>query len=1051
MVRTVAATVVTVCILLGLLAWRVAQGPISLGMLVPYISEALALPQLGVRVDIGDVVLAWSEQEEGIRLRVIDARYRGEDDRVGLTVPYIDMMLSGRAALRGVIAPRFIHASGVEARLVRDAQGRFQFGLPQPADAPAPEPQQESLEGNLAQQMFAGVFELLSRPYDPNDSMGQLESVSILADRLVIEDWSLNQRWIVPAARITLQRGEGHVFASASGTLDWRGRSVDLNLDADYNPAEKLARVAVRFSDIEPSDFADVLPDLAPLSYVAAPIGGTLTLEMNESGERLGLYFDLTAGAGQINAPELFPAPLSLAAAQFRGRADGARGIFALDAASMSFSDGLRMSFDGTVTRSGDDRYGLDLKGQFFALPVDRLPAYWPPAMAKNARDWVTTRIKGGQVATGRFEAKLTPEMVAGAQRLPPEAVRLDFVFDGLAVNYLPPMTHLTEAKGLATLNADVFDLTLDSARAGAVLVGQGSAKISGLQDVDQHADIASAARGKTADILALIDQKPLGFPSRMGIKPATVGGTGEVKFRIRFPLFNNLKVEDIAVNADAAMSGLTMTGLMQRYDLADGEMTMKVDAKGLEAGGKAALNGVPLQIGWKQDFSSRAAIQARYSLKGSIDEPQRKALGYPLAPYIDGPAEAAMEIEERRGGEVAIGGEFDLTRATIAIADAHMRKEPGIESRGRVQIRTKDKQPVQFDLIEINGPSLTARAKATLNNGGGWGAEVQKLQYGESDAAGTVAFAANGDARIELSGKRYDLRPFIEEAMSDDTPPGTVKPRMALALRFDEARIDDDLEMRNLSVSLQRAPTRLDTMSLTGGFATTGGMTFSIAPALNGRRLTLDADNAGAVLHFLGITDMQGGTLQVRAAYDDTQASQPLSGRMTMKNVRAVRTPFLARLLGIGSFAGLASLLSNEGILFETGEVPFEQKDRLLTIKPSRLSGPQLGITFEGSVNHKANSLSVNGTAVPAFVLNTILGKIPLLGDIFVGDGIIGVNFAVSGSKDDPQFTINPLSVIAPGFLRRIFQAPEVSAPPADGSEPPPLPPEPDRGRQTP
>jgi uncharacterized protein YhdP len=1044
LVRTVVATVATVVVLAALLVWRVAQGPISLGVLVPYISEALALPQLGIRAEIGDVVLAWSEQEESIRLRVIDARYRGADDRVGLVVPNIDMMLSGRAALRGVIAPRFVHVSGIDARLVRDAAGHFQVGLPAvdeaagtdtPVTPPAPE-----TDAGMVQAMVAGLFEMLSRPQNFDDSMGQLENVSILADRLVIEDWKLNQRWIIPAARILFQRGEGHVFASAAGALDWRDRRVDLNVDADYNRADRSARVTVRFSEIEPSDFADVVPELAPLGYVAAPISGTLTLDMNESGERLGLGFDLAAGAGQINAPDLLPAPLALQQARFRGQADAAKGILRFEEASLAFADKFRLSLGGTVTRSDGERYGIDLKGQFFDLPTDRLAGYWPPMMAKNARDWVTTRITGGMVGTGRFEAALTPEMVAGRMRLPPQAVKLDFTFDNLSVNYLPPMTRLTEAKGVATLNADVFDLTLESAKAGPVTIAGGSTKITGLQDVDQHAEIQSLAHGRTADILALIDQKPLGFPSRMGIKPATVGGGGQVKWKIRFPLFNSLKVEDIAVNAEAAMGGLTMPGLMGRYDLSDGDMTMTVDAKGLETNGRAALNGVPLQIGWKQDFNARAALQARYSLKGRIDEAQRKALGYPLAPYIDGPADVVMDIEERRGGEVAVGGEFDLTATTIVVAEAHLGKGAGEPAKGRIQVRTRPGQPVQFDLIEVSGRQLSARAKAVLEKDGGWNADIQSLTFGESDAQGRIAFAANGDSRVELTGKRYDLRRFLEEVMGDDTEPGTVKPRMALALRFDEARIDDTLEMRNLSVSATRAPTRMERVSVTGGFATTGGLTLSITPALEGRRLQLDSDNAGAVLQFLGVSDVQGGTMQVLGAYDDTQKSQPLSGRMTMKNLRAVRTPFLARLLGIGSFTGLANLLSGEGIVFETGEVPFEQKDGVLTLKPSRLSGPQLGITFEGTVNSKTDSLSVNGTAVPAFVLNTMLGKIPLLGGLLVGDGIIGVNFAVSGAKSDPQFTINPLSVIAPGFLRRIFQAPEVRAPSPDDPPAPPV-----------
>jgi hypothetical protein len=341
----------------------------------------------------------------------------------------------------------------------------------------------------------------------------------------------------------------------------------------------------------------------------------------------------------------------------------------------------------------------------------------------------------------------------------------------------------------------------------------------------------------------------------------------------------------------------------------------------------------------------------------------------------------------------------------------------------------------VQFDAVELTGPGLTLQARATLPKEGGWSAEVTKLQYGDGEISGKLAFAANGDATIDLSGRRYDLEPFLKDAF-DDTGGDAPKPRLLLNLRLDEAVVDKDLEMRNLALQVRQEPTRLEHVSLTGGFAKAGGVTLTLSPALNTRRLELVSDNAGAVLHFLGVTNMEGGTMQVHAQYDDTKPGHPMTGKMEMKNVRAVRAPFLARLFGIGSFTGLSALLnSEEGILFDRGDVPFSQKDGVLAIGDSRLQGPQLGITFSGNINNKTRAISVSGTAVPAFVLNTILGKIPILGDLFVGDGIIGVNFAVSGPKDDPQFSVNPLSALAPGFLRKIFQAPEVT-PPSSGDK---------------
>jgi hypothetical protein len=49
----------------------------------------------------------------------------------------------------------------------------------------------------------------------------------------------------------------------------------------------------------------------------------------------------------------------------------------------------------------------------------------------------------------------------------------------------------------------------------------------------------------------------------------------------------------------------------------------------------------------------------------------------------------------------------------------------------------------------------------------------------------------------------------------------------------------------------------------------------------------------------------------------------------------------------------------------------------------------------------------------------------------IFLGggsnEGLFGVNFRISGPATAPMLTINPLSALAPGFLRKIFGAGEI------------------------
>jgi len=76
--------------------------------------------------------------------------------------------------------------------------------------------------------------------------------------------------------------------------------------------------------------------------------------------------------------------------------------------------------------------------------------------------------------------------------------------------------------------------------------------------------------------------------------------------------------------------------------------------------------------------------------------------------------------------------------------------------------------------------------------------------------------------------------------------------------------------------------------------------------------------------------------------------------------------------------------------------------------------------------MDFRTRSLSLGGTYVPLSGLNRALAGIPLFGEILTGpkgDGIIGITFAVDGPMAKPNVIINPLSMVAPGVLREIFQ----------------------------
>ena len=87
---------------------------------------------------------------------------------------------------------------------------------------------------------------------------------------------------------------------------------------------------------------------------------------------------------------------------------------------------------------------------------------------------------------------------------------------------------------------------------------------------------------------------------------------------------------------------------------------------------------------------------------------------------------------------------------------------------------------------------------------------------------------------------------------------------------------------------------------------------------------------------------------------------------------------------------------------------------------------GNQLGGTIEGTLDYAADRVDLKGVFVPAYALNNFFASVPLLGPILGGaqyEGLFAVPFVINGRASAPVMRINPVSAIAPGFLRKLFE----------------------------
>ncbi len=104
----------------------------------------------------------------------------------------------------------------------------------------------------------------------------------------------------------------------------------------------------------------------------------------------------------------------------------------------------------------------------------------------------------------------------------------------------------------------------------------------------------------------------------------------------------------------------------------------------------------------------------------------------------------------------------------------------------------------------------------------------------------------------------------------------------------------------------------------------------------------------------------------------------------------------------------------------------PFSVGYGQFVLEESYVKGPLLGANLRGKVDFKTKRINIGGTYIPLQGLNGALGGIPVLGQIISGaqgEGIFGITFAVQGATSNPQVIVNPLSLVAPGIFREMFQ----------------------------
>ena len=1057
-------------IVISLLAWQLSKGPISLGFLTEYLEDAVNAGHSDFRLRLGDTILTWAGWQRALDIRVLDIKVIAKEGPTVGSLPEVSFSLSGDALIRGKVAPRSIEFYGPRVAVRRARDGSIDVGFGSNTGG-------EDAVANSRAMAYNFIEQLMAPPSDERP-MSHLTRVAVIGGAVTISDEVLNKQWDLPVADIRLERLIDRLHGEVNLVLDEHGRTTELVGDGAFLFADKRIDLNFDFTGVAPMAFADLASDLAPLKALDMPLSGKVGLSFPIDGELQRVVVDVSGKDGRLTLPEPAQQTLNLSAVHLSavfGRASGIeinnldlqlapgqavhlpkpfghaepvrrlsfKGKLAADHSTLEIGElavdlsGPVLKLKGSVAGIGAEKSPpmLSVEGGIDRMEVNALPTYWPKGVGPDPRSWVTTHIKGGAAEDVTFKG-----VVELGGKNGPEVKSLSggMKVVGTTVDYLPPMPPVAGVDGSIRFDEKTMTIYADKGASEGLSLSSGRIVLTGLDQVDQFADIDLKVRGTLPAKLAYIDNKPFEFTSALDLNLDKAAGDADTRLKLFFILEKDLNIDQVKVWARSTVQGVRLGNVFMGRGIESDNLDVRVDGAGMDVQGKVRIADIEADLKWRENFSAKPEYRSRYRLTAAVDDVRHvRDIGLDMHPFsgnfIRGGIKSDITFTVFDGADRRLEVKADIKDAALSAPAFGWSKKVGTPGTAQVTVDLENELVTDIPKFSLTAADLDIRgtAKYALDGTGLERIDFARIAYGRTEMKGALIPKTDGGWEAGFHGPQFDLAPIWREITSADVTPEDDHPlldRLTLAVEFDRVWLDDAQQLTDVSGTFARADNVWQTVIMNSRIGQDAVFDISIRPRSDGNRdFAMHADNAGEVLKTLELyPNMVGGSLRVSGMYDDAAPNQPLNGVITVTDYRIINAPALAHVVSIMSLTGILDALQGDGLAFNNLEIPFELSQGVFQLKEAKATGTSLGFTASGKVFRHADVLDLEGTVIPAYAINSALGHIPVLGDLFTGGekggGVFAATYTITGPMEEPVVSVNPLSALAPGILRNVF-----------------------------
>jgi len=387
--------------------------------------------------------------------------------------------------------------------------------------------------------------------------------------------------------------------------------------------------------------------------------------------------------------------------------------------------------------------------------------------------------------------------------------------------------------------------------------------------------------------------------------------------------------------------------------------------------------------------------------------------------------------IFDKKKNNVIFDTEIDIKSFAIEMQSLNYKKEINSPAKLIFVGNHKKKGSYIFDTIEfIESDNLILIKNIEFNNKIQVNNLKELLVKTASNNSVNNNFRLIKNKNITIQGEVFDARPFLKSLDKDGERKSLSKEfNGKLIASFEKVIGEKQTNLLKFSMISNIKEGKHEKFSVKGEFSENKFLDVAMHTMDDGKTkmIQIYSDRAKPFVHnYKFINGFEGGKFDYESTYDNKVSKSKLK----ISNFKVSKVPALTQLLTLASLQGIADTLSGEGIRFTEMEIDFNSSkkdgEKVTNIEELYAIGPAISMLMEGYVV-KNKLVSLRGTLVPARTVNKVIGWIPLVGKILVGnkvgEGVFGVSFRMKGPPKNIRTTVDPIKTLTPRFITRTLK----------------------------